>query len=134
MTTVKADILQVVAGVLYRSDGKVLLTQRPQGCHLAGMWEFPGGKCEPNESPEAALSRELREELGIRIVTSAALITVPWDYPERSISLMAFDVQRWEGEPQSCEDQALRWQHPDTIEADELAPADGPILAALIAK
>lgn len=134
MTAFKADILQVVAGVLCRSDGKVLLAQRLEGRHMAGMWEFPGGKCEPDESPETALRRELQEELGIHVAICSALITVPWDYPEHSINLMAFKVSRWEGKLQACEGQDLRWQHPDAIDADELAPADRPILAILIAK
>lgn len=131
MAAGKAGVLQVVAGVLCRDDGKVLLAQRPAGRHMAGMWEFPGGKCEQDESPEAALARELQEELGIQVVTCAALITVPWDYPERSISLMAFKVHRWDDTPRSCEGQLLRWQHPDAIDADELAPADRPVLAIL---
>ncbi|MEO8959795.1 MAG: NUDIX domain-containing protein, partial [Rudaea sp.] len=70
--------IHVVAGVLRDAHGNVLLAQRPQGKHLAGLWEFPGGKCEPGESPEAALRRELHEEIGIHAGALQRLIAVPW--------------------------------------------------------
>ncbi|MGB8633761.1 MAG: 8-oxo-dGTP diphosphatase MutT [Rhodanobacteraceae bacterium] len=131
MSHYRSEALRVVAGILSDGDGRVLLAQRKAGSHLAGMWEFPGGKLEPGEAAETALRRELHEELGIRLVHCRALITVPWEYPEYRIALLAFTVSEWHGRPQSCEGQALRWQHPHAIRTDELAPADRPVLALL---
>ena len=125
--------LQVVAGILHDDAGAVLLAQRPAGRHMAGMWEFPGGKCERDEAPETALCRELEEELAVNVLQCRWLVTVPWRYPEHSIELMVFAVSDWEGTPQSCEGQALCWLAPAAIEVETLAPADRPVLAALLA-
>lgn len=131
--TKRENPLRVVAGILRNEDGGVLLAQRTADRHLAGMWEFPGGKCEPGESAEAALHRELHEELAVRVLKCSALLTVPWNYPEHSIELIVFKVSDWDGEPQSCEDQALRWLPLAAIEVETLAPADRPVLTALLA-
>ncbi|HEY9130880.1 MAG TPA: Nudix family hydrolase [Dyella sp.] len=126
-----APPIHVMAGVLRDAEGRVLLAQRPPGKHLAGLWEFPGGKCEPGEAPEAALARELREELGISIESSIPLIRVPWRYERGALCLDTRIVECWQGEPASLEGQALRWQEPGAIDLAELAPADRPILQAL---
>lgn len=123
--------LHVMAGVLLDPAGRVLLAQRPPGKHLAGMWEFPGGKLEPDETPQAALARELREELGIEPITAVPLIRVPWHYGERGLLLDAWCITRWHGTPSSLEGQALQWCLPAQVEPAILAPADRPILQAL---
>ena len=122
-----------MAGVLCDAQGRVLLAQRPEGKHLAGFWEFPGGKREPGESPQHALVRELHEELGIHIdaADGAPLIRVPWRYGERDLLLDAWQFTRWQGTPVSLEGQALQWEWPARVEVATLAPADRPILQAL---
>lgn len=125
--------MHVVAGVLRDPSGHVLLAQRPPGKHLAGMWEFPGGKLEPEESPVDGLARELREELDIGIDPASAmpLIQVPWDYGARALLLDAWRVDGWQGTPRSVEGQALQWRLPQEIDPAMLAPADRVILGAL---
>jgi len=126
--------MHVVAGVLLDSTGRVLLAQRPPGKHLAGMWEFPGGKLESGESPSAGLARELREELDIQIdpVSASPLVQVPWDYGERALLLDAWRVGEWQGVARSMEGQALQWLLPRDVQLELLAPADREILRALM--
>lgn len=123
--------MHVMAGVMLDAQGRVLLAQRPPGKHLAGMWEFPGGKLEPGESPTLGLARELREELGIDAAQGESLIRIPWRYGERQLLLDAWTVREWQGEPASLEGQALQWCEPKAVDMAMLAPADRPILRAL---
>jgi 8-oxo-dGTP diphosphatase len=125
--------LHVMAGVLRDGQGRVLLAQRPPGKHLAGMWEFPGGKLELGEAPPQALARELHEELGIHVepADGAPLIRVPWRYGTRALLLDAWQFTRWQGTPASLEGQALQWSLPTHVDMATLAPADRPILQAL---
>ena len=123
--------LHVVAGVMLDDSGRVLLAQRPAGKHLAGMWEFPGGKLEPGEVPLTALTRELHEELGIVLQHAEPLIRVPWHDGGRDLLLDAWLVSRWDGTPQSMEGQAWQWLMPEQVDPAILAPADRPILQAL---
>ena len=125
-------VIHVVAGVLVDVRGRVLLAQRPQGKHLEGLWEFPGGKREPGESSAAALVRELREELGIEAEAGDTLLQLPWDYGIKALVLEIMRVPRWRGEPQSCEGQALRWVAPSEHDPQELAPADRSVMQALL--
>ena len=111
--------------------GRVLIAQRPEGKHLAGGWEFPGGKLEAGEERLAGLARELREELGITIETPRPLIRVRHAYPTREVLLDVWVVRRFAGEPQSLDGQALRWCAQDDLPAASLLPADKPIVAAL---
>lgn len=127
-------VMHVMAGLLLDDAGRVLLAQRPAGKHLAGFWEFPGGKLEPGETPLAALARELHEELGITLNRARPLVAVPWIYGERELLLDAWCVEQWAGQPRSLENQALRWQLPVRIDPAELTPADRPILHALITR
>lgn len=122
-----------MAGVLCDAQGRVLLAQRPEGKHLAGFWEFPGGKLEPGESPQHALLRELHEELGIDVdaADGVPLMRVPWRYGERDLLLDAWQFTRWQGTPVSLEGQALQWESPSCVDVATLAPADRPILQAL---
>lgn len=121
----------VVAGILRDSQGRVLIAQRPPGKHLAGLWEFPGGKCEPGEAPDAALHRELHEELGIEFDACDALIAVPWQYPETSVLLDVRTVRTWHGTAHGREGQALRWVHVDALATIPMPAADRPVIAAL---
>lgn len=131
MSAPTAAVMHVMAGVLTDSAGRVLLAQRPPGKHLAGLWEFPGGKLEADESPADGLVRELREELGIEASIGEPLIRVPWRYGDRSLLLDARMVRQWQGEPASLDGQALQWCEPRAVELDQLAPADRHILRAL---
>ncbi len=121
----------VVAAVLQQPDGRFLLAQRPPGKTYAGYWEFPGGKVESGETPAAALSRELHEELGIEVTTAYPWIIREFDYPHAAVRLLFFRVRAWRGELQSREAQAFAWQRLDAIDVAPLLPANGPILQAL---
>lgn len=124
-------VMHVMAAVMLDALGRVLLAQRPAGKHLAGMWEFPGGKLEPGETPMAALARELREEVGVTLLRGEPLIRVPIHYPERELLLDAWQTDQWEGEPQSLEGQGLQWLPPEQVDPSVLTPADRWILQAL---
>jgi 8-oxo-dGTP diphosphatase len=125
--------MHVMAGALVDAQGRLLLAQRPPGKHLAGAWEFPGGKLEPGEAPLEALARELREELGVAIdpAGAAPLIRVPWAYGERGLLLDAWRIVRWRGDPAPLDGQGLRWCEPGRVDPASLAPADRAILQAL---
>lgn len=123
--------MHVVAAVMFDARGRVLLAQRPAGKHLAGMWEFPGGKLEPGETPGAALVRELREEIGVTVLRAVPLIRVPQHHADRELLLDTWQVEQWEGQPQSLEQQALQWLAPGQVAPARLTPADRCILQAL---
>ena len=123
--------LIVVAAVLRDAAGRVLLSQRPPGKHLAGTWEFPGGKLEPGESPSAGLARELREEIGIEVPTSSPLLSLTHAYPEKTVRLLLREVIDWDGEPHGCEGQPVAWFGPAEMDALPMPAADRPMLKAL---
>ena len=123
--------VHVVAGVIRDARGRVLLARRTQGRDLAGLWEFPGGKVEPGETPEAALARELQEELGIAAVAGAAVIRVPQQYPDKRLVLDVRHVQ-FTGKPRGLDGQALVWAPADKLAAYPMPPADRPVVAALL--
>jgi mutator protein MutT len=124
-------LVHVVAAAVIDTAGRVLIAQRPEGKHLAGGWEFPGGKLERGEERLTGLARELREELGITIATPRPLIRVRHAYPSREVLLDIWVVRRYSGEPQGLDGQALRWCTQDELATAELLPADKPIVAAL---
>ncbi|OZB61137.1 MAG: NUDIX hydrolase [Lysobacterales bacterium 14-68-21] len=124
--------LHVMAGVLRRPDGAVLTTERPPGKHLAGLWEFPGGKLEPDELPFAGLVRELREELGIQVREAYPLLTLPWRYEAFHLLLDTWIVTAWDGTPSPLEGQGLQWHRPEALVPSQLAPADQAILRTLL--
>ncbi|HTP40336.1 MAG TPA: 8-oxo-dGTP diphosphatase MutT [Steroidobacteraceae bacterium] len=126
--------LRVVAGILRDGSGRVLIAQRPPGKHMAGHWEFPGGKVASGESDSDALVRELAEELGITVRGSRELLVLVHDYPERRVQLCVREVAGFDGEPRGLEGQALRWVEPAALGAAELLPADGPIIDFLNAE
>ncbi|NGX15234.1 Nudix family hydrolase [Wenzhouxiangella sp. XN24] len=135
--------MHVVAAVLARADGRVLIAQRPAGKPMAGAWEFPGGKLDPGEERFAGLARELDEELGVQVEAARPLIRYVHSYPERDVDLDTWRVTRWHGEPRGLEGQALDWRAPDTLAARDtlgagdtlatmgLLPADAAIVSAL---
>jgi 8-oxo-dGTP diphosphatase len=123
--------IHVVAGVVRDRTGRVLVAQRPQGKHLAGFWEFPGGKSDPGEPPFDALRRELAEEIGIVVSTAQPLISVPWSYPEKRIVLDAWLVDAYSGVVHAREEQPLQWIALDELERLPMPPADVPIVSAL---
>jgi 8-oxo-dGTP diphosphatase len=123
--------IAVVAAVLQQPDGRFLLAQRPAGKAYAGYWEFPGGKVEVHETAEAALQRELHEELGIDITAAYPWLSREYDYEHAAVRLDFFRVRGWRGELRGREHQAFTWQRSGAIEVAPLLPANGPILAAL---
>ena len=126
-------VLLVVAVALVDNDGRVLLAQRPEGKKLAGMWEFPGGKVEPNETPEAALLRELREELGLDISAAclAPFTFASHSYDDFHLLMPLYVCRRWVGQPQGREGQALKWVRPLQMRDLPMPPADLPLVAML---
>jgi 8-oxo-dGTP diphosphatase len=126
-------VIHVVAGVVIDAAQRMLIAQRSAATHLAGGWEFPGGKLEAGEDRVAGLARELREEIGIdiRAWRPRPLMRVRHAYPTREILLDVWVVRRYSGEPRGLEGQPLRWCSFDELAAAELLPADEPIVAAL---
>ncbi|MGI9407057.1 MAG: 8-oxo-dGTP diphosphatase MutT [Hyphomicrobiaceae bacterium] len=127
------DILLVVACALVDDDGRVMLAKRPEGRSMAGLWEFPGGKVDPGEAPEAALIRELNEELGID-VTEACLAPFTFashTYPEFHLLMPLYVCRRWEGEIEPREGQEFAWVRPNRMKKYEMPPADLPLVAML---
>ncbi|MBL8270033.1 8-oxo-dGTP diphosphatase MutT [Steroidobacter sp.] len=124
-------MIHVVAGALFDEQGRVLIAQRPPGKHMAGGWEFPGGKVEPNELPIDGLKRELREELGVETHEATQLIAYEHAYSHRTVLLDLWLVLRYSGEPSSLEGQPLQWVAIDELEATGLLEADLPMIPAL---
>ena len=126
-----ADRVEVVAAVISRPSGEILLAQRPPGKVYEGYWEFPGGKVEAAEQPYDALRRELREELGLEVDVAWPWIAREYHYAHAHVRLNFFRVPAWHPAPASREGQALSWQRIDSISVAPLLPANEPILRAL---
>ncbi|GAB1231570.1 Nudix family hydrolase [Ferrigenium sp. UT4] len=124
-------IVRVAAAVLQRPDGSFLLAQRPAGKIWAGYWEFPGGKLEQGESARDALVRELREELGIEVVTAYPWLTRVFAYPHATVQLNFFRVTAWRGALHPHEGQKFSWQLPGQVAVAPVLPANTPVLRAL---
>lgn len=125
-----STVLQVVAGALLR-DGEVLIAERPAGSHLAGRWEFPGGKIAAGETDSEALARELREELDVQIHVAVHLMTLRHDYPDRSVELRLYVVEGFDGEPRGLDGQRLKWVPMAQLGAQDILEADRPFIDAL---
>jgi 8-oxo-dGTP diphosphatase len=127
-------LLLVVACALIDPDNRILVTQRPEGKALAGLWEFPGGKLEPGERPEPALIRELSEELGITIKEDclAPLTFASYAYPEFHLLMPLYICRRWQGTVTSREGQALKWVRPGKLRELDMPPADEPLIPHLV--
>jgi 8-oxo-dGTP diphosphatase len=123
----------VAAVALIDADGRVLLAQRPEGKSMAGLWEFPGGKVEPGETPEAALIRELKEELGIDVSLAclAPFTFASHAYADFHLLMPLFVCRRWQGTIAPHEGQALKWVRPAKLSEYPMPPADVPLVAML---
>ncbi len=132
-TGVESPVILVVAAALIDPDGRVLLAQRPEGRQMAGLWEFPGGKVRPGETPEAALIRELKEELGIDVSEAClAPFTFASHRYERFHLLMPLYVcRRWSGTVAAQEGQSLAWVSAQKLDGYAMPPADKPLVAML---
>jgi 8-oxo-dGTP diphosphatase len=127
-------LVLVVACALVDADGRILIAQRPEGKKMAGLWEFPGGKVEPGETPEATLVRELREELGIGTKSAclAPLTFASHAYEDWHILMPLYVCRRWEGIAQPREGQVLKWVRAKELRNYPMPPADLPLIAPLI--
>ncbi|MGH6853407.1 MAG: (deoxy)nucleoside triphosphate pyrophosphohydrolase [Methylocella sp.] len=127
-------LLLAAAAALIDQDRRVLIAQRPPGKSLAGHWEFPGGKVELDERPEAALIRELREELGIAVEEAclAPLTFASFAYPGFHLLMPLYICRRWTGFVNARENQALKWVFPKELRAYPMLPADAPLIPALL--
>lgn len=123
--------IQVVAGILRDSEGRVLLAERLNDSTFKGLWEFPGGKIDAPEAPESGLRRELAEELGIVVAKFERLASVEHDYPDRLVHIDFFLVTEWRDEIRPMDGQALRWVLPSDIDTREILPADVGVIDAL---
>lgn len=134
MNEADKPLLLVVACALVDADGRVLIAQRPQGKQLAGLWEFPGGKLEHGESPEDALVRELREELGIetKVACLAPLTFASHAYESFHLLMPLFVCRRFEGTPVALEHQAIKWVKPVKLRDYPMPAADLPLIAHLV--
>ena len=133
MPTIEADMILVIACALVDADGRVLVAQRPAGKSMAGMWEFPGGKVEPGETPEAALIRELKEELDID-VTAACLAPLSFAshaYDDFHLLMPLYVCRKWQGLVRPRENQAVKWLLPRELFDVPMPPADIPLIAML---
>jgi 8-oxo-dGTP diphosphatase len=126
-------IILVAAVALIDIDGRVLIARRPEGKAMAGLWEFPGGKVEPGETPEGALIRELREELAIDVSEAclAPFTFASHAYEDFHLVMPLYVCRVWEGVPTPREGQMLRWAHPHKLAEHPMPPADVPLIAML---
>jgi mutator protein MutT len=122
-------MLTVVAAVVERG-GRFLVTRRQPGVHLEGFWEFPGGKCEPGETHEACLSRELSEELGVAARPGSLILSASHDYPDRTVKLFFYRCEI-DGEPRPLLKQAIMWATSDELGTLDFPPADAELIQAL---
>lgn len=134
MSSALRPVVRVVAGALFDRAGQVLIAQRPAGKHMAGWWEFPGGKLQAGETEYEALRRELHEELGVEVRIAERLLELHHDYPERRVELCMWRVTGYCGEPRGLDGQALKWVQPSALASERLLEADRPIVAALNAR
>jgi mutator protein MutT len=126
----RPPLIEVAAGLIFR-DGRLLLAQRPAGRHLAGLWEFPGGKREPGEGYAACLERELREELGVQVAVGTCVFEQTHAHPERTVRLRFFRCRLVSGEPAGLDGQALAWVARDDLARYRFPPADADLVARL---
>jgi mutator protein MutT len=122
---------QVAAALIRRADGRLLIARRPAGAHLAGLWEFPGGKQEPGEDLETCLRREIREELGIEILVGPTVFGAEHEYESKIVALRVFACRMLDGEPSALEGQEIRWVRSDDLSGYEFPAADRRLVRIL---
>jgi 8-oxo-dGTP diphosphatase len=123
--------VRVVAAALYDAERRVLIAERPAGKHMAGRWEFPGGKVTTGETDAQALARELAEELGIRVLGARFMLALTHEYEDVSVELSLWIIERFSGEPRGLDGQRLKWVHPRELDAEDILEADKPFIEAL---
>ena len=126
-------VLTVAVGILIDKGGRVLVTRRKTGTHQGGLWEFPGGKVEPSETIDEALSRELQEELGVSVEAAESYMVIDHDYGDKQVKLDVYRVTRWQGEARGLEGQPLAWKLPVELVGWPFPAANTPILERLLA-
>jgi 8-oxo-dGTP diphosphatase len=126
------SVTLVVAAAILDAAGRVLIAERPAGRHMAGRWEFPGGKVAPGEAEEAALARELTEELGIEVIRARPVMRLSHRYPDRTVELSMWLVEGYRGEPQALDGQRLKWVERAQLGGEDILEADRPFVAALV--
>ena len=127
-------VLQVAAALIRDEAGRYLITQRRRGSHLEGLWEFPGGKQEAGESPEACLKRELTEELAANFAVGEKFDTIRWEYPDRTVVLHFFRCRLESGTIEPRESQTMAWVAPERLDEFAFPPADREMVARLRAR
>lgn len=125
-----APEVSVACAIIWR-DGQILLSKRHAQSHQGGLWEFPGGKLEPGESPEVCLRRELHEEVGIDVRDALPVCQIPWDYGDKRVRLWVFEVLSFVGQPEGKEGQQLQWVAPDALDHHAFPKANDPITRAV---
>lgn len=133
MESMNAPVFTVVAAALVDRDGRILVQKRPEGKAMAGLWEFPGGKCESGETPEAALVRELGEELGIETEQSClAPATFAREMLEnKHLLLLLYVCRKWKGTARALDAEAVKWVYPRELYGLDMPPADRPLIGLL---
>ena len=128
------ELLNVVIGIIIDAENKVLLNKRKKNTTLSGYWEFPGGKIKPNETPDQALSRELFEELGIKIVATDPLDSIEYQYAEHDVVLLPFRIIDYTGTPKGLEGQELMWCSVNWLQNVNILPANCFLIERLLEK
>jgi 8-oxo-dGTP diphosphatase len=129
-------VVYVAAVALEDADGRILFVQRPEGKPMAGLWEFPGGKIEPGETPEQAVVREIREELGVEVCERCLepLNFVSHAYEHFHLVMVLYLCRKWEGIPQGLEGQSMQWKYVKDVRELPMPPADLPLVRTLLAR
>lgn len=125
-------VVEVAAALIRDTAGRYLITQRRRGSHLEGLWEFPGGKRQPNEPMELCLRRELAEELAATFVVEGKVETIHWEYPDRTVVLHFFRCRLESGTIEPLEDQAMAWVEPKRLGDYDFLPADRSLIDRLV--
>jgi 8-oxo-dGTP diphosphatase len=125
-------VVLVVAAALLDAAGRVLIAERPAGKHMAGRWEFPGGKVADGESEREALVRELDEELGVEVISARPMMRLMHRYPDRDVELSMWIVERYRGEPHGLDGQRLKWVERAQLPREDILEADRPFVTALV--